>query len=226
MLAMLVTSGVLFGIFFVVEWRLAKLPMLPAHLFNYGCSTNILIFINVLIGWIFWGNLFCIPLYLQNIRGFTPGQAGLFMLPMVIAHGLTSALTGLLISLCGHYKPIVVTGAICWAIAAVIKLRYDQSTPIWTLVVIGMFDGVGVGCSLQPGMSFCQPRRFRLHYLHLHSTCRPVRRLGYQRPRRLDWPAQFSTRHGWSCWCHWYRFNIFYSSQDYCLTYFQRPVPS
>ncbi|KAJ2992668.1 hypothetical protein NUW58_g2088 [Xylaria curta] len=149
-IGMLVAGGALFCGFVIFEWRFAKLPLMPARLFQYGRSTNILIYTNIPIGWIYWGNLFILPLYLQNVRGSSPAQAGVLMLPMVIAHGLTSGLTGILISMFGHYKPIIVTGAVCWALAAVEKMHYNEATPIWKIVVVGIFDGVGVGCSLQP----------------------------------------------------------------------------
>jgi hypothetical protein len=154
-IGMLAAGLMLFGVFVAVEWRFAKLPLLPARLFHYGRSTNILIYINLFIGWIFWGNLFVLPLYLQNVHGLSPAQAGVLMLPMVITHGLTSGLTGVLISMLGHYKPIIVTGAVCWAVAAVEKMHYDQTTPMWRIIVVGVLDGIGVGCSLQPGKRFC-----------------------------------------------------------------------
>ncbi|KAI1809582.1 putative efflux pump antibiotic resistance protein [Poronia punctata] len=151
-ICMLVAGVSLIGLFLVLEWRFAKLPLLPARLFRYGRSTNILIGINLIIGWIYWGNLFVIPLYLQNVHmsGSSPAQAGVLILPMVIAHGLTSAGTGIIISKFGHYKPVIVTGAVCWALAAVEKMHYSEATPIWKIVVVGIFDGVGVGCALQP----------------------------------------------------------------------------
>ncbi|RYC65765.1 hypothetical protein CHU98_g451 [Xylaria longipes] len=96
------------------------------------------------------GNLFVLPLYLQNVRGSSPAQAGILMLPMVITHGLTSGLAGILISTYGSYKPIIVTGAICWALAAIEKMHYDQATPISKIAVVGVCDGIAVGCSLQP----------------------------------------------------------------------------
>ncbi|KAI1756418.1 putative efflux pump antibiotic resistance protein [Xylaria castorea] len=149
-ICMIVAGVTLLGAFVVVEWYLVKLPLMPSRLFRYGRSTNILIYVNILIGWIYWGNLFILPLYLQNVRGSSPAQAGILMLPMVITHGLTSGLTGILISIFGRYKPIIVTGAICWAMAAVEKTHYNQTTPIWKIVIVGVFDGIGVGCSLQP----------------------------------------------------------------------------
>ncbi len=158
--SMLIAGTVLLGVFVAIEWRFAKLPLLPARLFYYNRSTNILICANILIGWIYWGNLFLLPLYLQNVRGSSPARAGVLMLPMVITHGLTSGLTGVLISMLGHYKPIIVTGAVCWALGALAKTQYDQATPIWQIVVVGILDGIGVGCSLQPGnfdsfLNFC-----------------------------------------------------------------------
>jgi len=159
---MLIAGFALFGVFLTIEWHFAKLPLLPARLFSYGYSTNILIFINVLIGWIYWGNLFVLPLYFQNVQGASPSAAGMLMLPMVIAHGLTSALTGIIISFSGHYKPVIVTGAVCWALAAIAKLFYDQDTAVWKIIVVGILDGIGVGCSLQPG-KYLLP--FHIHIL-------------------------------------------------------------
>ena len=150
-LGMLFTGLMLMGAFLIFEFRFARLPLLPAWLFQYGRSTNILIFVNILIGWVYWGNSFILPLYLQNVRGVTPSMAGVLMLPLVITHGLTSGITGIVISATGHYKPIIVTGAVCWALAAIEKMHLDQETPIWRLIVVGIFDGLGVGCSLQPG---------------------------------------------------------------------------
>jgi hypothetical protein len=178
-IVMLVAGFTLFGIFLMIEWRFAKLPLLPVQLFSYGYSTNILVSINVLIGWIYWGNLFVLPLYLQNVKGTGPSKAGILMLPMVIAHGLTSALTGILISFSGHYKPVIVTGAICWAIAAIAKLYYDQETAIWRIIVVGILDGVGVGCSLQPGTYLHLASFVCLAHKHFHSPCWPFCRFGF-----------------------------------------------
>ncbi|OJJ78606.1 uncharacterized protein ASPGLDRAFT_1510642 [Aspergillus glaucus CBS 516.65] len=121
-ISMLIAGVTLFGVFLAIEWRFADLPLLPARLFQYNRSTNILI----------------------------PAQAGVLMLTMVITHGLTSGLTGVLISTLGHYKPVIVTGALCWALGALAKMQYDQATSIWQIMVVGVFDGIGVGCSLQP----------------------------------------------------------------------------
>ncbi|QMW30641.1 hypothetical protein G4B84_006022 [Aspergillus flavus NRRL3357] len=145
-------GAALFGLFLIGEWRWVKLPLLPMRLFKYNYSTNILLAVNILIGWVFWGNLFYIPLYFQNVRGWSPGTAGSLILPMVIAHGITSGLTGLIISWTGRYKVVISIGVGMWMIAAAAKSFYTQQTPLWILELGGIFEGIGVGCSFQPVM--------------------------------------------------------------------------
>ena len=106
---------------------------------------------NIIIGWVFMGNLFYLPLYFQMIRGWGPSTAGLLILPITIAHGVTSGATGILVATLGRYIPIISTGAAFWVIGAVAKTFYGNETPIWMFSVFGVFEGLGVGCSLQPG---------------------------------------------------------------------------
>ncbi|KAI9925926.1 hypothetical protein AWENTII_011932 [Aspergillus wentii] len=150
---MLIIGVLLFIAFIVIEWRFVKYPVLPMHLFKNGRSTNILLGLNLMIGWVFWGNLFYIPLYFQNVRGCSPAVAGSYILPMVIAHGMTSGLTGIGVAYLGHYMPIIRSGAFLWAVGASVKaLLYNQSSPVWMFFVLGIFEGYGVGCSLQPAL--------------------------------------------------------------------------
>jgi len=87
-----------------------------------------------------------IPLYFQNIQGMGPTTAGSLLLPLVIAHGCTSGLSGVVISLSGRYKPVISGGAFLWTIGAIAKIFYNQSTPTWIFLAIGIFEGIGVGC--------------------------------------------------------------------------------
>ena len=152
------------------------------HLFQYGRSTNILLAMNVIIGWIFHGNLFYIPLYFQNVRGWTPTMAGSLILPLVIAHGLTSGLTGPLVSSFGRYTPIISTGAGLWAIGAAAKTFYGNNTPFWIVTLFGVFEGIGVGCSLQPGKS-CSNQTGELRLIAMIYDHSPRRSFGWDSKR-------------------------------------------
>ncbi|CAG8972778.1 hypothetical protein HYALB_00006870 [Hymenoscyphus albidus] len=147
---MLVAGCLLFCVFIFLEFRVVKFPIVPKRLFTYGRSTNILLAMNLFIGWLFWGNLFFIPLYLQSVRGWSPTMAGLFILPLVIAHGITSGLSGIIISRLGHYVSVISVGTALWALGAGAKVTYHRTTPIWQILTFGVFEGVGVGVCLQP----------------------------------------------------------------------------
>ncbi|KAF2753569.1 permease of the major facilitator superfamily [Pseudovirgaria hyperparasitica] len=151
LIILLTLSGLCFALLVFVERNMAKTPVLPRHVFSCGRSTNTLLAVNLIIGWCFWGNLFSLPLYLQNVRGWSPALAGSYILPLVIAHGITSGLSGVIITRCGHYMPMIVIGTGLWAVAAIVKaFTYNRETPIWLLCVIGIFEGIGVGSCLQP----------------------------------------------------------------------------
>ncbi|KAJ5947478.1 hypothetical protein N7466_000493 [Penicillium verhagenii] len=149
-IGMLVTGVLIFILFIIFEWRLADLPILPMRLFRYNRSTNILLAMNILIGWVFWGNLFYLPLYFQTVRSLSPATAGSLILPMVIAHGITSGLSGAVMSLTGRYKPVINVGAALWTVGAILKPTYGKLTPSPLIFVAGVLEGIGVGCELQP----------------------------------------------------------------------------
>ncbi|GES63338.1 efflux pump antibiotic resistance protein [Aspergillus terreus] len=151
-ITMLALGVTLFVVFLIGEWRWVKLPLLPMRLFQYNYSTNILLGANIVIGWVFWGNLLYIPLFFQNVRACHPAVAGSLILPMVIAHGVTSGLTGIIMSWTCHYKKVISMGVGMWTVAAATKSFYTQNTPLWVVGVGGVFEGIGVGCSLQPVM--------------------------------------------------------------------------
>lgn len=104
------------------------------------------------------------------------------MLPLVIAHGITSALSGIIISLLGRYVSVISVGTALWAIGAAMKVTYGKTTPIYLILVVGVLEGIGVGVSLQPGESL----RFRnvtseeqllTDFIIYASACRHSRRL-------------------------------------------------
>ncbi|KAI1334940.1 putative efflux pump antibiotic resistance protein [Xylariaceae sp. FL0016] len=149
-ITMLVLGAVFLVVFVLLEWRFVSLPIVPMRLFTNGYSANLLLAQNLAIGWVFWGNLFYLPLYFQNVRGFDPAAAGTLILPMVIAHGIFSGISGFLVSKTGGYYWIIITGATIWTVATSLKIAYDQTTPMWAFVVVGILEGLGVGFCFQP----------------------------------------------------------------------------
>ena len=95
----------LLAAFAIVEAR-TRLPLLPMRLFanrslSIGTGT-------VLVGFLaMFGVLFFLPLYLQNVHGYTPVQAGVRVLPLSLAMMVGSPLGGYLTQRLGARPPLV-----------------------------------------------------------------------------------------------------------------------
>ncbi|KAE8549853.1 hypothetical protein EYB25_008377 [Talaromyces marneffei] len=128
-IAMLTISGLLIITFVLVEWKFAKLPMMPIRLFQSDKSANLVFLQGTLHGVVYWANLFYIPMYLQTVRGYSPILSGAIILPMVASHGVGSLVSGHIISKTGHYGP----------------LRANDH-------LFELCLGIGIGGAFQPGL--------------------------------------------------------------------------
>ncbi|OKL59818.1 hypothetical protein UA08_04979 [Talaromyces atroroseus] len=151
-IAMLVVGAFLILIFLAVEGRFASLPIMPLHLFTADFSCNLLLIQNVLYGFVFWGNLFYMPIYLENVRGYTPILAGAIIMPMVGTQGIGSIISGLIISRTGHYNHVMITSQFLWMAGLIGQIFYSATTPIWVVCFVGFFQGLGTGGCFQPSL--------------------------------------------------------------------------
>lgn len=102
-----------------------------------------------LVGFVYWANLFYIPVYLQNVRGFTPIMSGALILPMVVSHGIGSSVSGVIVSKTGHYNPVMRTSQFIWTTGVGLQIMYSRTTPVWAICLIGLLQGIGIGGCFQ-----------------------------------------------------------------------------
>lgn len=119
-------------------------------------SANLVFIQGTLHGVVYWANLYYVPLYLQNVRGYNPIMSGVIILPMVASHGVGSLVSGQIISRTGHYNPTIITSNFIWTIGAALQTIYTRTTPVWAICVIGFLQGVGIGGAFQRGFSISQ----------------------------------------------------------------------
>lgn len=119
-------------------------------------SANLVFIQGTLHGVVYWANLFYIPIYLQNVRGYSPIISGLIILPMVASHGVGSLVSGQIISRTGHYNPTIIASNLVWTVGAALQTIYTRHTPIWAICLIGFLQGIGIGGAFQREHSiFC-----------------------------------------------------------------------
>jgi EmrB/QacA subfamily drug resistance transporter len=90
------------------------------------------------------GFLFLNTLYLQDVRGYSPIEAGLHTLPMAVATMAFSPLSGRLVGTVGARIPLLVaSGGI--AVSALLLTGLDADTPVVLLIVAYAVFGLGFG---------------------------------------------------------------------------------
>ncbi len=110
----------LFAAFPAVNLRLFRLPA-----FCLICSTAFLNNVGL------FGSQFMVPIFLQQVMGFTPLQAGLVIVPAIIASGLSGVITGRLSDILP--PSLVVLGA-----SALLVVVFFLFSSVTTMTAIGL----------------------------------------------------------------------------------------
>jgi EmrB/QacA subfamily drug resistance transporter len=103
-----------------------------------------------LVGVGMFGGLAVLPLYLQIVRGATPTESGLQLLPLTAGLMIGSVISGQLISRTGRYKIFPVLGSLLAAIGFGLLHTIGAATPFWRTGVFMAVLGLGLGLILQP----------------------------------------------------------------------------
>jgi EmrB/QacA subfamily drug resistance transporter len=90
------------------------------------------------------GFLFLNTLYLQEVRGFSPLDAGLATLPMAAMTMVLPPISGRIVGTRGPRIPLVIAGS-ALAVSCAMLSQLTGSTPFWYLVVAYVVFGTGFG---------------------------------------------------------------------------------
>lgn len=146
-ISFLVTGFILLLALVMVELRTAK-PLLDLRFFaDWNFTTGSLISWTLQIG--LFGVLFLVPIFLQGLRGLTPIQAGLWLLPSALVTGVMLPVGGLLVDRFGA-KPVILIGAIALTLASYALTHLTLSTSYWTLQLWLVGRSVAIAFTLQP----------------------------------------------------------------------------
>lgn len=133
---------------FIYEERLASQPIIPLALFR-NRSFLLCSLIGLIIGMSQFGSVTFLPLYLQVVKGATPTQAGLQLIPLMGGLLLTSIISGRIISHTGKYRLFPIAGTLLGVIGMVLLTRITMSSPAWQLYLFTGVLGMGLGLVMQ-----------------------------------------------------------------------------
>jgi EmrB/QacA subfamily drug resistance transporter len=131
------------------EHRFGDNALLPPRLFRNRMFT-LTGSAGVIIGLAMFGGLALFPQFLQIVRGVSPTESGLLMLPLVGAIMIASILSGQAISRTGRYRAFPVAGtALMVAAMAIVHFELTPDIALWRLDLYMVVFGIGLGCCMQ-----------------------------------------------------------------------------
>ncbi len=133
--------------FVVVEHRAAE-PLMPPSLFRNEVFT-VTSAIGFVVGFIMFGAMIYIPLYLQTVHGATPTSSGLQLLPLVVGMLLTFIPSGRLVTRWGRYKIFPIVGTAVMAIGLFLLSLMSPTTPLAVSSIYMFIVGLGIGLVMQ-----------------------------------------------------------------------------
>jgi EmrB/QacA subfamily drug resistance transporter len=141
----------LLALLVVVEVRVANRggqPLVDLRLFANGpfLFSNIA---NALITFSFFGSMILFPVYLQDLRGLSAFQAGLFTVPLAFAAVLAALVGGRIVDRFGT-RIVLLPGLVLMSLSTWQLAQIQLSTSYTWLLLILAIRGLGLGCLLQP----------------------------------------------------------------------------
>jgi EmrB/QacA subfamily drug resistance transporter len=146
-LAMAGAGAVLLAVAVWVEARVAE-PVVPLDIIARR-NTALSIVASLAVGMAMFGGAVFLGQYFQIGRGYSPTEAGLLTIPMMVGVLGSSTVIGRLTTKTARVKPYIVFGTIVLTAGFAALSMIDHATPL-PYVAFGMLlVGVGVGASMQ-----------------------------------------------------------------------------
>ena len=133
--------------FVFAESRAAE-PILPLRLFRNGVfrATSAIGFV---IGFALFGALTYLPLFQQVVRGDSPTESGLQLIPVMAGVLIGSIGSGQVISATGRYRAFPIAGTAIAALGMLLLSRLDAGTSTLYASVAMLVMGLGLGLVMQ-----------------------------------------------------------------------------
>ncbi|OXV10786.1 hypothetical protein Egran_01453 [Elaphomyces granulatus] len=147
-LCLIIFGPIVWVLFILAEWKLAKYPIMPLRLFRD--SHNLLLFLVCFChAFVFIAGAFFLPLYFQTALLATPILSGVYVLPLVLSLSITSAAVGGLIRKTGRYKEVIVLGTFFMTLGFGLLIDLKSYASWSRIIIFQMIAGVGVGPNFQ-----------------------------------------------------------------------------
>ncbi|HCC4566422.1 TPA: DHA2 family efflux MFS transporter permease subunit [Staphylococcus aureus] len=140
--------GIIFIILFVIRELRMKAPMLNLEVLKFPTFTLTTV-INMVVMLSLYGGMILLPIYLQNLRGFSALDSGLLLLPGSLIMGLLGPFAGKLLDTIG-LKPLAIFGIAVMTYATWELTKLNMDTPYMTIMGIYVLRSFGMAFIMMP----------------------------------------------------------------------------
>lgn len=154
-LTMYVIGAIGIVAFILTERRMGDEALLPPRLFR-NRTFNMGNLLSGIVGIGMFGAMLTLPLYLQIVKGLTPTEAGLAIIPMVLGIMSATGVAGQVMGRTGRVKVFPVIGTALLGVALGLFSFIGVDTPLWTTMLIMVLTGGGLGLCMQTVMILVQ----------------------------------------------------------------------
>jgi MFS family permease len=102
-----------------------------------------------LVGVIYYGNIFYVPMFFQYVKGYSAIKSGALVLAYTLPQSVWGIISGQIISRTNRYKAVIIFGSGIWALGAGLQILWTPDTSLGVLIGILEVSSIGVGCCLQ-----------------------------------------------------------------------------
>lgn len=167
--------GAIAMIIFVVRQFKIKIPMLEFRVFKYPMFTLTTI-INVVVTMAMFSAMILIPLYVQNVLGWSPMKSGLLLLPGALISAFMSPITGALFDKIGA-RPLALVGLGLTAVTTYFFTDLTMDTTYKFMMLLYAARMIGISMIMMPIMTAGLnqlPRRLYSHGTAMSNTLRQM----------------------------------------------------
>jgi hypothetical protein len=147
-IVLFVMFGVLISIFIAVQfWKKDKATVPPRILRNRSVAASA--WFAFCLGSGFFIMVYYLPVWFQAVQGVSAVESGIRSLPLVLGLVLVSIISGVGVSIEGHYTPWMIAGSIVMAVGfgLITTFKPDTGSSVW--IGYQALAGIGVGLGMQ-----------------------------------------------------------------------------
>jgi len=140
-----VTIAAFIGFVIVEEW--AEDPVLPLSLFKTRAFT-VSVLVVFLTAVAMFGSIIYLPLFAQQVIGYSATGAGLALTPLMLGLVAMSTLTGQIVSRTGKYRWFTISGLILVVVGMGLLSTLSAASGAWELSLKMVLLGMGLGVTM------------------------------------------------------------------------------